>query len=134
MKLLGYGFDGGKKSTVKGFWLFEIKSLFSIVFLKFHKGSRENFHSHAFNAVTFFIKGNVTEHHLDGRELNWRGSFKPKFTPRNCFHKIFAHENTYAISFRGPWNKTWQEYSPVTKEFITLKEGREVVEKVVQSD
>jgi hypothetical protein len=124
MKFLAISKDGGKQSNVTGFWLVEIKSLFSIVFLRFGKGSREAFHSHAFNALTWFLWGNVTEHHVDGRALNWRGSLIPKFTPRSCFHKVYAHENTYAFSIRGPWANTWQEYLPKTDEFVTLTHGR----------
>jgi hypothetical protein len=98
MRILSKAKDGGLKSTVTGFWFIEIKSLFSIVLLRFDKGSREAFHSHAFNAITWFLNGNVDEHHLDGRVLNWQGSIKPKFTPRSCFHKVFANETTYALS------------------------------------
>ncbi len=119
--------DGGPQSPVTGFFVIELKNLFSIVFLKFNKGCREAFHSHAFNAVTWFIKGHVTEQHLDGRKLAFRGSFKPKLTPRSCFHKVFAHVDTYAVSFRGPWTKTWKEYSPKKRRYTTLTHGRKVV-------
>lgn len=51
MKILSWEKDGGPDSKVHGFYLIEIKSLFSIVFLKFEGKSREAFHDHAFNAV-----------------------------------------------------------------------------------
>jgi len=127
MKLFSYAKDGGNNSNVDGFWLIEIKSLFSIVILKFNRGSREAFHSHAFNALTWWLKGRVTEHHLTEKSKEWHPSFLPKFTPRNCFHKVFANEDTYAISFRGPWQDKWQEYHPKEKKFITLTHGRKVV-------
>lgn len=127
MKLLYYGPDGGAKSTVTGFWIIELKSLFSIVILKFNNGSRENYHSHAFNALTWFVKGSVDEYHKDGKVMTWKASFRPKFTPKTCFHKIFANEVAYAISFRGPWDKTWKEYSPTDKKDITLTHGRRIV-------
>jgi hypothetical protein len=126
MKILSVAKDGGAKSNVTGLWIIECKSLFSVVLLKFGKGSREAFHSHAFNAVTWFLFGHVTEHHLNGPSLDWRGSIKPKFTPRRCFHKVYAHQDTYAISFRGPWAKTWQEYLPASKSFVTLTNGRKL--------
>lgn len=129
MKLFEIAKDGGKDSNVTGFWLCEFKSLFSIVFLRFSKGSRESFHSHAFNALTWFLWGNVDEYHIDGRKLNWKGAFKPKYTPRDCFHKIFANKTTYALSFRGPWSRTWKEYSPKTNKYTTLKNGRVIVEQ-----
>ena len=127
MKVFKKGMDGGAKSNVTGFWLIEAKSLFSIVILKFGKGSRENYHNHAFNAWTWFIKGEVDEHHKDGKILNWKPSWKPKYTPKECFHKVFAIEDTYAISFRGPWNNTWKEYNPIKQEEITLTHGRRII-------
>ena len=41
MKFFGFGSDGGENSGVTGFWLFEIKSLFSIAILKFAKGTKK---------------------------------------------------------------------------------------------
>lgn len=128
MKLFSSGKDGGSKSTVTGFWLIEIKSLFSIVLLRFDAGSREAFHSHAFNAWTFWLWGSVDEHLLGGEVRRWSGpSLRPKFTPRTCFHKVFGVTTTYALSFRGPWSRTWKEYLPGTDEFVTLTHGRKVV-------
>jgi hypothetical protein len=124
MKILSVAKDGGSKFHVTGFWLVEIKPLFSIVLLKFARGTREAFHSHAFNALTWFLKGHVTEHHMDGRSIEWKPSFVPKLTPRKCFHKVYAHEDTYAPSVRGPWGKTWREYLPERREFVTLTHGR----------
>lgn len=127
MKFMSAAPDGGQKSTVQGFWLFEIKPLFSVVLLKFNPGTRENYHSHAFNALTWFVKGNVIEYHLNGDKYKWGPSFIPKYTPRNCFHKVFATEPTYALSFRGAWDNTWKEYDPVLRKFITLTHGRKEV-------
>jgi hypothetical protein len=127
MKILSISKDGGPQSNVTGFWLIEVKNLFSIVFLRFGKGSREVFHSHAFNALTWFIKGKAIEYHVDGRVLHWRASFKPKYTPRSCFHKVYAPENAYAFSIRGPWARTWREYLPNSRKFITLTHGRKQV-------
>lgn len=128
MKLFQWGKDGGKESKVWGFWFIEIKSLFSIVLLVFEPGSREAYHSHAFNAVTWFLRGKVYEDFLDGKGRPWTPSFRPKFTPRNCFHKVTgAAKKTYALSFRGPWQKTWHEYLPNTRRHVTLTNGRQVV-------
>jgi len=132
MKFFSKGTDGGDKSNVIGYWLIEIKGLFSIVLLRFGEGSRENFHSHAFNALTWFLKGHVYEHHLDGRILGWRPSLIPKFTPKECFHKVYAVETTWALSFRGPWDKTWKEYNPTKQEEITLTHGRKELERLVK--
>lgn len=127
MKFFSLGADGGKNSGVTGFWFIEVKSLFSIVLLRFREGSREVFHSHAFNALTWFLTGKVTEHHLDGRKVDWGPSFFPKWTPRSCFHKVFADKTTYALSLRGPWAKTWKEFNPKTDTFVSLTSGRKEV-------
>lgn len=124
--------DGGPESTVWGFWFIEIKGLFSIVLLCFEKGSREAFHSHAFNAYTWFLKGEVDEHHVKGPMLKWRPSWKPKYTPRNCFHKVFAKRRTWALTFRGPWAKTWKEYDPKNDQITVFSHGRQVVEMTVR--
>ncbi len=122
MKLFTKSHDGGKDSGVTGYWLIEWKGLFSIVLLRFSKGSREAFHSHAFNALTWWLKGSVTEEFKDGGSKRWSPSFKPKYTPKDCFHKIIADEVTWALSFRGPWSKTWQETK--NGETYTLTHGR----------
>lgn len=127
MKLISSGKDGGQKSTVVGFWLIEIKWLFSIVLLRFEKGSREAYHTHAFNALTWFLSGEVDEYHKDGRILKWRPSFLPKYTPRNCFHKVYGIKRTYALSIRGPWCDYWKEYLPDSNKEITLTHGRKEV-------
>ena len=50
--------DGGPESTVTGYWLIEYKPLFSIVLLKFEGKSRDAFHTHAFNSLSWLISGN----------------------------------------------------------------------------
>lgn len=120
-------FDGGKDSGVTGYFLIEWKKFFSIGLLHFKEGSRENYHAHAFSAISWFIKGQVTEFHLDGRTKGFTASFKPKFTPRSCFHKIFAYTSTWCLTFRGPWNDTWKEFRPKEQEFVTLTHGRNIV-------
>lgn len=120
--------DGGSNSGVTGFWLIEWKPVFSIVVLKFNKGTREAYHSHAFSALTWWLKGKVIEHHIDGNKNHWAPSFFPKYTPKKCFHKVEALEDTYALSIRGPWDKTWQEYSQNEHQLVTLGNGREIIE------
>ncbi len=127
MKFLQFSSDGGKKSGVKGFFIVEIKSLISIVILKFNKGSRENYHSHAFNALTWFLKGKMTEHNLNGDNKAYARSFKPKITLKSDIHKVYADEESYAISIRGPWDTVWKEFNPRTKEFIILTHGRKEI-------
>lgn len=117
--------DGGNGSGVTGLYLVEIKSLFSIVLLRFNKGTREAFHSHAFDALTFWLKGSVREHHLDGTTKDFSAG-RVKYTPRDTFHKVEALETTWAVSFRGPWVDRWQEAR--SGRIITLTHGRRELE------
>lgn len=123
MKLFRKSHDGGKDSGVTGYWLIEWKNVFSIVLLRFGVGSREAYHSHAFNALTWWLKGEVMEQFQDGSNSKfWRPSLKPKYTSRNNFHRVVAQKVSWALSFRGPWSKTWQEEK--NGEVYTLKQGR----------
>jgi quercetin dioxygenase-like cupin family protein len=126
MRFLEKSHDGGKDSGVTGYFLIEIKSLFSIVLIRFRPGSREAYHNHAFNALTIWLNGKVKEYYLDGTVGNWHaGQFK--WTPRTCFHKIDAQGTAWAISFRGPWKKYWNESRK--GDIVTLTHGRIEVNK-----
>ncbi len=129
MKFLKWGKDGGPESRVYGFWLVEIKPLFSIVLLRFEGDAREAYHSHAFNALTWWLSGEVEEHYTDGQVLSWRPSIFPKYTPRSCFHKVKPVKRTWALSIRGPWSKKWYEYRKDNQELTTFTHGRQVVAK-----
>ena len=47
--------DGGKNSGVTAYFLIEWKVLFSVGILRFNEGTREAYHSHAFNALTWWL-------------------------------------------------------------------------------
>jgi len=153
MKLLSYGKDGGPDSTVWGFWLIEWKRLFSIALLVFEDGSRDMFHSHAFNSVSWVLKGELVEKTVgeqSGKCLGWIDgkwqtpfgslfkyyyydpSFKPIITKRDRFHQVTSKGRTWVLTFRGPWAKQWKEYDPKTGESFTLESGRKVVGKSYQ--
>jgi hypothetical protein len=124
--------DGGKDSGVTGFFFVEIKSLFSVVLLRFNPGTREAFHSHAFNALTWWLKGRVLEHRRVDSESctgfatrEFRPSLKPKYTPRENCHQVESIGVSYALSFRGPWSDTWREFKD--GKYVTLTHGRKVV-------
>lgn len=131
--------DGGKDSGVTAYFLIEWKILFSIGILHFKKGSRDAYHSHAFDALTWWLKGKVTELILncvfDGYdrliekyedyEEEFKPSLIPKFTSRYNMHKIVAHENTWALTFRGPWNDSWFEFKD--DRLIKLTHGRKKI-------
>lgn len=127
MKFLQWAKDGGEDSHVTGFYIVELKGLLSIVLLHFANGTREAFHSHAFDAITWIIRGSFLERMLDGRTRLFQPSVKPKVTRRTTFHKVESLGNTWALSFRGPWKDTWREFLPKTRAFVTLTHGRQVL-------
>jgi hypothetical protein len=131
MKWFFKGKDGGPESNVTGYWFIECKSAFSIVLLCFYKGSREAFHSHAFNALSWVLLGHLAEFvHGEpyGHSHDLKPSFKPVYTPRERFHKVYGiGEKTWVLSFRGPWVNTWKEFLPKLKQYVTLTHGRRVL-------
>jgi hypothetical protein len=123
--------DGGKDSGVTGYFLIEWKIFFSIGILHFKKGTREAYHNHSFDALTFWLKGLVTEEKInpsnrsEKNRKNYKNSLIPKFTSKSNFHKIIAHKDTYALTFRGPWKDTWNELRK--ENLVTLTHGRKII-------
>jgi len=114
--------DGGKKSGVNAYWLIEWKKVFSVGILKFETGSRDAYHSHAFNALTWWLKGKVTEILYPNTSRNFAPSIKPKYTPRKLTHMVVAHTTTYALTIRGSWKDKWTEIRG--DKVVTLTHGR----------
>lgn len=135
MKFLQRAKDGGPESTVTGYWLIEIKWLFSIVLLKFGPGSRDAFHDHAFDAVSWLLRGQLDEQFLFNTagqpeptfECWYKPSWRPILTRRSYFHRVESTGTSWVLSFRGPWSKTWREYDPNTGLFTSLAHGRKDV-------
>lgn len=125
MKLFSYCKDGGQDSNVSGFFLIEIKCLFSIALLIFENGSRSAYHSHAFNCFSWLLKGTLKEQMLNGEEKIYTPSLYGFGTYRNTFHKVTSIGKSYVLTFRGPWSKYWREYE--NGEFKTLTHGRKIV-------
>jgi len=129
MKILWGDKDGGKESRV-WVWGIESKHVGSVLLMLFREGSREAFHSHAFNALswvlrgklreTFFIAGAAPRIHVP--------SWKPIKTYRETFHMVEGlAPRTLVFSLRGPWVDTWREFLPRLKQFVTLTHGRKEV-------
>lgn len=127
MRFFYKGKDGGPQSPVTGFWLVEIKWLFSIVLLRFNAGCRETFHSHAFNAWTWFFFGDLEEEFINGETNRYRRSWRPKFTPRELMHRVHSGGTSWCLSLRGPWAHLWREYDSEWDRFTTLTHGRRAV-------
>jgi len=129
LKLFQWAKDGGPESHVDAFFIVEIKPLFSIAILRFNEGTRENFHSHAFNAWTLWLGDAwVAEETPDGKKKFWHGGTW-KFTPRTLMHRVRAVFTSYALTFRGPWVERWEEYNEQAREFTVLTNHRQIVDR-----
>lgn len=124
MKLFHKAKDGGPASTVTGYWLIEWKRAFSVALLRFDHGSREEFHSHAFDAVSWLLSGRLREEHLDGRVHHHHAGGRPIVTRRSTFHRVVAEGTAWVLTFRGPWMRTWEEFDPRVSAFVLLTHGR----------
>ncbi len=126
MRLFEKTKDGGPKSVVDAYFLCEFKSLFSIALLKFNKGCRETYHSHAFNALTWFFSGSMEEEKLTGEVRRYKFSLWPKVTLRDNIHRVRAYQDSYALTIRGPWFETWFEEQSGIR--TTLTHGRVIID------
>lgn len=123
MKLFTKMKDGGPESTVTGYWLIEYKPLFSIVLLKFEGKSRDAFHTHAFNSLSWLISGQLFEQFLKKNlTKSYFPSIMPFITRKDDFHKVDSIGTSWVLSFRGPWAKEWKEFS--NNEEYSLSDGR----------
>lgn len=132
MKLFSIGKDGGPDSNVTGYWLIEWKKMLSICLLKFTNGSRQAYHSHAFNAISWLLKGQLEEDVCYpgsdlGQYVSYKPSLNPIYTSRERTHMVISLGTSWVLSFRGPWAKTWNEYSYPAGDPITLTDGRKIV-------
>lgn len=133
MKFLEVSKDGGPDSSVWAYWLFEIKSLASVALLRFEGASRDAYHSHAFDCVSWVLRGELAEDVLDPEgdaDLNrYPASLRPVVTRRETFHKVDSVRTdgpTWVLTFRGPWVDRWREWS-AERGHETLTHGRRVV-------
>ncbi len=135
VEVLTHRKDGGPESRVWGYWLIAVRQLFSIILLRFEDGSREAYHSHAFNCVSWVLKGHLTEYVVDwydedtlgGQVVEHKASWKPFITKRTTFHKVSSKGTSWVLTFRGPWARTWKEYIVATKQERVLTWGRKEV-------
>lgn len=133
MKFLSVSKDGGAESSVWAYWLCEIKPLFSIALLRFDGASRDAYHSHAFDCVSWVLRGELREHALDDPRpwmrmaMNvYRPSWRPVITRRGTLHKVDSAGRTWVLTFRGPWADRWREWS-AKGGTVTLTHGRREV-------
>ena len=129
MRTLEKAKDGGSESHVDAYFLIEKKNLFSIALLKFNPGGRGVFHTHAFNALTWFLKGNLVEEDVDGDIYVYKRKIFPKYTPKSKNHIVKSVGTSWCFTIRGPWDKTWKEHDPIMDKTTTLTHGRKIVKK-----
>ena len=128
MKLFRYAKDGGAESTVSGFFLVEIKSLFSVALLRFGHGSRDAYHSYSFNSISWVLRGMLMESFVDRLKVNYYfPSLRPIITRRSDFHQVYSYGTTWVLTFRGFWSRTWNEYIPNEARCRILTHGRQEV-------
>lgn len=130
VKLLWGHKDGGPESHVRC-WGIECKGLFSVLLLCFGQGSREAFHTHAFNSVSWLLRGRLLEHGrfslpapLEASALRWyRPSWRAIYTKRHWMHRVEGgHVRNWVFTLRGPWVDHWQDGPPGGT--TTLTHGR----------
>lgn len=98
--------------SIKRFTIIEIKYLGGIIVNIFNTRNQDRFHSHAFNAWSWMIKGHYYEDVIvDGKEIVTKKIEKSRYIPRNHIHKITkSSHNAMSITFEGPWESVWNEY------------------------
>lgn len=128
IKLLTKCKDGGPESPVDAYFLIEWKGVFSVALLKFNKGRREAYHTHAFHALTWFLFGELEEQQFGRSSKKYKRGFLPKVTKRDNLHRVKAYKNSWCITLRGPWRDTWTEYCETSNKLTTLTHGRIVME------
>jgi hypothetical protein len=128
--------DGGPESRVR-MWGIESKHLGSLLVLRFEEGTREAFHTHAFNAWSWVVCGWLWEYTLPAKGQDWheeqqdvdyhgRG-WRPIYTDRRTFHKVAGgSRGAWAITVRSPWWEGWREYDPRARAQTKLTHGRQV--------
>tara|TARA_E500000081_G_scaffold154575_1_gene191916 strand:- start:637 stop:1098 length:462 start_codon:yes stop_codon:yes gene_type:complete len=126
------------EGSVTQFTLFECKELFSIIFYKWNTIDQVRFHTHAFPAYAFLLRGFYHEKVLteDGEVVDKvvNQLFKPRFLARNYCHSIgYAKPSTMTMVLVGRWSKQWKEYFPDTNTWITYEWGRKKVSKKVSN-
>lgn len=133
LKILLGAKDGGAESTVY-VWGVESKRFGSALLLNFRGYSREAFHSHAFNAVSWVLRGVLRETIQEpGRRMRLAHHFaglRPIYTTRSRFHKVDSTGSTWALSFRGPWSYTWLDQPIGQRRASVLTHGRREIGRV----
>ena len=97
--------------NIRRFTIIEIKYVGGIIVNIFNTENQDRFHSHAFHALSWMIKGHYYEDVIVDNETVTKLIEKSRFIPRNYIHKITkSSPNAMSVTFEGPWESTWNEY------------------------
>jgi hypothetical protein len=123
------------EGQVTQYTVFESKRLFSLIFYRWGTIDQVRFHTHAFGAVAFLLRGWYWE------KVRFGGTtmtnfvnvpLVPRFLPRNYCHAIEnSKPGTITMVIAGPWQKTWWEYFPKTDTWQQYGWGRVKLKKLV---
>jgi hypothetical protein len=112
--------------------ILEIKWLFSIYFHVFNTVEQDRFHTHAFGAWAFLIRGGYEEEFIVSGQIR-KKQVRPgmRFIPKAYNHRLLKSEpNTLSILFAGPWSSTWTEEND---RFVrTLTWGRKEINRTTK--
>lgn len=104
--------DLGEQSVTE-LTILEYKKWFSIKLFNFHKseGVQDRFHTHAFNAYSFLLKGDYTEEVLEDNKIVkcLRSRSKALFIPKDSYHRITRSKGCVTLLVTGPWGETFKE-------------------------
>lgn len=108
------------EGSVTQYIVFEHKKLFSLIFYRWNTIDQVRFHTHAFAAVAFLLKGWYWEQVIFNKIImqNFVNiPFLPRFLPKNYCHSVQnAKPGTMTMVITGPWQKYWFEYFPDYRE------------------
>lgn len=111
--------------------LFENKSLFSVYFHVFNTVEQDRFHTHAFDAVSFVLRGSYEEEQKlpSGIVIKKKVGVGVRYIPKDYNHRLLRSEpDTMSLLFAGPWVRYWTEEN---RSFTrTLTWGRREVSRV----
>lgn len=104
--------DLGEQSVTE-LTILEYKKWFSIKLFNFHKseGVQDRFHTHAFNAYSFLLKGDYIEEVLEDNKIVkcLRSRSKVLFIPKDSYHRITRSKGCVTLLVTGPWGETFKE-------------------------
>lgn len=110
-KILHYDRTALGVGNIRRFTIFEIKYLGGVIINCFNTENQDRFHSHAFHALSWMIRGYYYEDVIINDRIVSKKIVKSRFIPKNYVHKITKSSvNAISVTFEGPWGPNWSEY------------------------